>query len=185
MTGQVWDVLVGVSAVIGALTLWAVATGAVVSYFLRNHHSRPATVPVEADSALDHLLGEDEATERPVANRRARSWAEVPAWVKDDREWAAAVVLLGSDSIAARTEPYVDFGARRIDWMNLRFDAANWVASDRLLVEVAYDLAYGDHEVTVDDEQRPHVAVADLTELNGPGFELLQAAINARRGVRA
>jgi len=176
MVGVAWDGLVLVCAVIGALTLWTLAAGAAASFVLRNHHSRSMK---RADA-----VGSDggEATVHSLLNRRARSWAEVPAWVKDDREWAAAVVLLGSDGVAARTEPFVDFSARRIDWVGLRLAAEGWAANDRLLVEVAHDLAYGKDDPGSAEGSTPHVALADLADLTEPGFELLHAAINARRG---
>jgi len=170
-----WDVLGVVCAVVGALTLWTLAAGAVVSIVLRRNRSR-STQRADAMSPESN-----ESTVHSLLNRRARSWAEVPAWVKDDREWAAAVVLLGSDGVATRTEPFVDFGARRIDWVNLRLDAADWAPAERLLVEVAYDLAYAQYEPD-SAEAPPHVALADLADLGDPGFELLHAAVNARRG---
>ena len=74
-------------------------------------------------------------------DRRAQSWDELPEWVSQDREWAAAVVVLGSTSISERTARYVDFAERAVDWKGLRRAADDWDVHARTLVEVADALA--------------------------------------------
>ena len=75
-------------------------------------------------------------------DRRAQSWDELPEWVSQDREWAAAVVVLGSASIAERTAGHVDFAERQVDWEGLRRSADEWDLHARTLVEVADVLAH-------------------------------------------
>jgi hypothetical protein len=139
-------------------------------------HSVPGLeLPAQAGGAAD-------AEEAPKKFQRARSWSQVPSWVRQDKEWAAAVVLLGSDAIAGRTTAFVDFPARRIDWLGLRMEASSWTQRERLLVEVAYDLAYSQHEGG--DGAVPHVpvTVADLTKgLDHPDLELIHSAVSLRR----
>lgn len=167
MWADVWDAVLVVCTVVGALTLWALLTAPFFVRIMRRSRHREIAAPAD--------------TADPVA-RRATSWSEVPSWVKHDREWAAAVVLLGSDPIGDRTTPFVDFPARRIDWLGLRLAAADWPAHDKLLVEVAYDLAYGQHEPT-DGTMRAPVTVADLAErLDASELDLVHEAVTVRRG---
>lgn len=187
MWDQVWDVLSVVCTIVGALTLWALATAAVGSWVLR-HRPGHAAAPREAEAiaTADATVVEATAHAVPVAEpkaQRARSWSQVPSWVKHDKEWAAAVVLLGSDSIAEQTTPFVDFPARRIDWLGLRLEAAQWPPRDRMLVEVAYDLAYGQHGGAAGVVPHLPVTVADLVKgLDHPDLDLVHAAVNLRRG---
>ncbi len=171
MWERTWEILVLVCTVVGALTVWALITAPVFVWVLRRARTPQAPQPPAAADA--HQA------------RRATSWSQVPSWVKHDKEWAAAVVLLGSDAIADRTTPFVDFPARRIDWLGLRMQAATWPTRDKLLVEVAYDLAYGQHEAGDPLDGVPHlpVTVADLAEgLDEPHFDLVHHAVNLRRG---
>ncbi|CAN5780936.1 hypothetical protein BH20ACT6_BH20ACT6_21870 [soil metagenome] len=170
MWAQVWDVLRVVLMVVGALTLWALITAPVAVWVLRSTRRVRVDPPTVA------------APPGPPEGRRASSWSEVPSWVKHDKEWAAAVVLLGSDAIADKTTPYVDFPARRIDWLGLRLEAGDWPAQERLLVEVAYDLAYGQHDGIESAVHMP-VTVADLAErLNASELDLVHEAVTLRRG---
>ena len=140
-----------------------------------------AALPDGADHA-DDVDDADHADGAPKKFQRARSWSQVPSWVRQDKEWAAAVVLLGSDAIAGRTTAFVDFPARRIDWLGLRMEASNWSQRDRLLVEVAYDLAYSQHEGGEGAVPHVPVTVADLTRgVDHPDLELIHSAVSLRR----
>lgn len=100
-----------------------------------------------------------------------------------DREWAAAVVLLGSPSIAARTTAFVDFAARGIDWHGLRLEASRWDRRERMLVEVAYDLGEGQHQPADEAVRHAPVTVTDLAiGLDEPDLDLVHAAVDLRRG---
>jgi len=172
MWADVLDAVLVVCTVVGALTIWALITAPIFIRIMRRTRHLPLEPPVTTAPVT---------TADPAA-RRATSWSAVPSWVKHDREWAAAVVLLGSDPIADRTTPFVDFPARRIDWLGLRLAAADWPAHDKLLVEVAYDLAYGQHEPT-DGTMRAPVTVADLAErLDASELDLVHEAVTVRRG---
>ena len=187
MWNQVWDVLSVVCTIVGALTLWALATAAVGSWVLRH---RPGVAEAPSDTATAAAADGEAVIETahpvPVSEpkaQRARSWSQVPSWVKHDKEWAAAVVLLGSDAIAEQTTPFVDFPARRIDWLGLRLEAAQWPPRDRMLVEVAYDLAYGQHGGAAGVVPHLPVTVADLVkDLDHPDLDLVHTAVNLRRG---
>lgn len=172
MWAQVWDVVALICVIVGMLTLWALFTAPLFVWVLRRTRGPAAVRPTVAIE--------------PRQAKRATSWSEVPSWVKHDREWAAAVVLLGSDSIADRTTPFVDFPARRIDWLGLRLEAADWPAPAKLLVEVAYDLAYGgpdDQAGDMDGSARTPVTVADLADgLDESEIDLVHEAVNLRRG---
>ena len=186
--------------VLGGLTAYSVLIAIPVSLVLRRGgHRRYLAMPDDDvdRSAATHLAKEhaphgvelptqvapaDDADDAPKKFQRARSWSQVPSWVRQDKEWAAAVVLLGSDAIANRTTAFVDFPARRIDWLGLRMEASSWSPRDRLLVEVAYDLAYSQHEGG--EEAVPHVpvTVADLTRgVDHPDLELIHSAVSLRR----
>lgn len=187
MWHQVWDVLSVVCTIVGALTLWALATAAVGSWVLRHRPGyadalrNTKTVATEDAAAVDDAAHAVPAGE--PRGQRARSWSQVPSWVKHDKEWAAAVVLLGSDAIAEQTTPFVDFPARRIDWLGLRLEAAQWPPRDRMLVEVAYDLAYGQHGGAAGVVPHLPVTVADLVkDLDHPDLDLVHTAVNLRRG---
>lgn len=169
MWAQVWDVTRVVLLIIGALTVWALITAPVFVWVMRRMATHAPSAPPTA-------------VDRTVHAKRATSWSQVPSWVKHDKEWAAAVVLLGSDQIGDQTMPYVDFPARQINWLGLRLAAADWPAQDRLLVEVAYDLAYGQVE---DDDTPAHlrVTVADLaTRLSATELDLVHEAVTLRSG---
>ncbi len=174
MWDQIWDVLRLVCIVVGALTLWALITLPIFVWVLRRARGPVSPRPTTTTSTASE----------PRRVERARSWSGVPSWVKHDKEWAAAVVLLGSDAIAEQTTPFVDFPARRIDWLGLRMAAADWPAGDKLLVEVAYDLAYGQHN-GADEVTHAPVTVADLAQgLGQSELDLVHEAVNLRRGDR-
>lgn len=116
------------------------------------------------------------------AERRARSWTDVPGWVARDREWAVAVVLLGAPAVAERTHPHVDFGRRSIDWPGLLLAATEWPAEDRLLVHTAYDLALPSRDGQADYLADGHVTLQQVLNLDDQAGERIQAAIDVRRG---
>ena len=59
-----------------------------------------------------------------------------------DREWATAIVILGSPTLAERTVDHIDFGARAVDWVGLRSAAETWPDEERRLVDLADGLAH-------------------------------------------
>lgn len=165
-----WDIARVVFMVVGALTIYALVAAVVVGWALRRLRG-----PRDEKAAR---------VERgPGADRRATTWADVPSWVIRDREWAAAVILLGSPNLAERTTAFVDFAARRIDWLGLRLEASRWDRRERMLVEVAYDLAEGQHQPADEAVRHAPVTVTDLAiGLDEPGLNLVHTAVDLRRG---
>jgi hypothetical protein len=201
MWAELWRIIVLGLLVLGGLTAYSVLIAIPVSLVLRRGgHRRYLVMP---DDAVDRSTAAplpdqehapdgvglptqaalvDDANDAPKKFQRARSWSQVPSWVRQDKEWAAAVVLLGSDAIASRTTAFVDFPARRIDWLGLRMEASSWSPRDRLLVEVAYDLAYSQHEGGEGAVPHVPVTVADLTRgVDHPDLELIHSAVSLRR----
>ncbi len=128
-----WEAFLTVCTVVGMVAIYTVVTGSLVVWVIRTVKRRRARDQGRlADGAP---LGID---------RRALSWDEMPEWVSQDREWAAAVVVLGSMAIAERTAPHVDFAERKVDWDGLREAAHGWDDQARGLVEVADALAHAD-----------------------------------------
>jgi hypothetical protein len=128
-----WEAFLTVCTVVGMITVYTVVAGSLVTWVLRSVKRRRARD--EGRLADGAPLGID---------RRAQSWDEMPEWVSQDREWAAAVVVLGSVPIAERTAPHVDFAERTVDWAGLRDAARSWDEQARGLVEVADALAHAD-----------------------------------------
>lgn len=126
-----WDAFLTVCTAVGMLTVYTVVIGTVVVWGLRIVKQRQARragrVAHGAPQGID---------------RRAKSWDEMPEWISQDREWAAAVVVLGSVAISERTAEHIDFTARRVDWVTLRSAAAGWDQHARTLVDVADALAH-------------------------------------------
>src|SRR4028118_1699932 len=134
-----WNVAQVVFMVVGAWTLLAALFASLWTALVRGR--REGTVHDRRASA-----GGDRRRASPVADaegseRRAQSWNEVPGWVTRDREWAVAVVLLGAPAVAERTDAYVSFSERSIDWPGLLLAAASWSEDDRLLIYTAHALA--------------------------------------------
>ena len=128
-----WDAFLTVCTVVGMIAVYTLVAGSLVIWVLRTLKRRRARD--EGRLADGAPLGID---------RRAQTWDEMPEWVSQDREWAAAVVVLGSASIAQRTAPHVDFAERQVDWAALREAALVWDVPARGLVEVADALAHPD-----------------------------------------
>jgi len=126
-----WDLFMAASTIVGMLTIYAVGIGALLVWGLRSVRQRQARR--EGRLAGGAPMGID---------RRARSWEELPEWISQDREWAAAVVVLGSPFLAHRTNDLVDFGTRTVDWEALRTAAAQWDQDETSLVVVADRLAH-------------------------------------------
>jgi hypothetical protein len=117
------------------------------------------------------------------AEHRGRDWSQVPGWVSHDRAWAAAVVLLGAPDLAGRTAPFVDFAAREIDWLGLRLAATAWPRRERLMVDVAHDLAVESAPQLDDLYPGDPVTVTDLlTDLDQSHVALVYAAVDLHRG---
>lgn len=128
-----WDAFLSVCTVVGMITIYTAAVGTVLVWALRAIRRRAARA--EGRLAAGAPLG---------IERRARSWDELPEWVSQDREWAAAVVILGSASIAERTADHVDFIERQVDWEGLRRASCAWDDHARALVEAADTLAHAE-----------------------------------------
>lgn len=195
--GKLLDIGRTVSTVVGALTLWALATGVIASWVLRRVKRARLNYPGESSGSPGSPGGrgspggpDSSARQAPVAaalplDRRAQTWADVPSWVARDRQWAVAVVLLGAPEIAERTHGFVDFSRRRIDWSGLLAEAAGWPRRQRLLVAVAHDLA-GSLQQASDAPPivaPDAVAVADLvTDLDEYALGRVHTAVDLRRG---
>lgn len=126
-----WDLFMATCTIVGMLTVYAVGLGALLVWALRSVQQRQARR--EGRLADGAPMGID---------RRARSWDELPEWISQDREWASAVVVLGSTFLAHRTNDLVDFGTRTVDWEALRAAAAHWDDDESNLVAVADRLAH-------------------------------------------
>ena len=126
-----WDAFLTVCTVVGMLTIYAVVLGALLLWAIRTVQRR--TARSQGRIAPGAPAG---------VERRARSWDELPEWVQQDREWAAAIVILGSPTLAERTVDHIDFGARTVDWAGLRSAAETWPDEERRLVELADELAH-------------------------------------------
>lgn len=146
------EVFLTACTVVGMVTLYTLVAGSLAVWclrMLRRHRAR-----VAGRLAGGAPMGID---------RRARSWDELPEWVSQDREWAAAVVVLGSASIAERTAGHVDFAERQVDWAGLRRSAGEWDLHARTLIEVADSLAHA-KSYGPQDDPRPAQPVPDATE---------------------
>ncbi|MBA2638767.1 MAG: hypothetical protein H0U77_01955, partial [Nocardioidaceae bacterium] len=67
--------------------------------------------------------------------------------------------------------------------LGLRLAAAEWSPDDRLLVEVAYDLAYAPQPGADESSGRGPVSVAELSRsLSDPDLDLVHSAMSLRRG---
>lgn len=141
-----WDLFLLVCAVVGMWTLTALVLGSAYVFVTRS--VRRTTARAEGRLAPGAPAGID---------RRARAWAELPEWITQDREWAAAVVILGSASMASRTEPYIDFAERSVDWTGLREGARAWDPDARHLVELAHDLGTAPQPVVDPSQDRSRV----------------------------
>lgn len=126
-----WEWFVTGSKVVGMIVLYVLLAAGLTRWICRRLQYRAAR---EEGRIAEQAPG--------GADRRARSWEELPQWVNRHREWAAAVVVLAADPIARRTERYVDFSARRVDWIGLRAASREWEPQDRRFVEVADELAH-------------------------------------------
>ncbi len=126
-----WDAFRTVCLVVGMVTIYAVVAGSLLVWVIRSVKRRAAQrvgrIAEGAPSGID---------------RRARSWDELPEWVQADREWAAAIVVLGSPALADRTVDYVDFLNRSVDWAGLRSAAQSWPGHERELVELANEVGH-------------------------------------------
>ena len=157
------------------LTAYCLAVGAVASVVIRGlKRTRPTFGPP----------GEPATPTSPErCERRGTDWSQLPGWVSHDRAWAVAVVLLGAPDLADKTAPFVDFRARRIDWLGLRLAATSWPRRERLMVDVAHDLAI-DSTAHL-DELYPGgpVTVTDLlSDLDQSHVDLVYAAVDLHRG---
>jgi hypothetical protein len=159
---SLWDAVQLVCTVVGAWVLVA----AVLAGLWAATHRRPA----------------GEAQGISGRERRAQSWDEVPGWVARDREWAVAVVLLGAPSVAARTDPFVSFADRTIDWPGLLLEASSWAEDDRLLIYTAYDLAAASRDVMGEVFGAEHVTLQQMVDVDDATAARLQVAMDVRRG---
>lgn len=62
----------------------------------------------------------------------------VPDWVGKDREWRAAVHILGSPILCGKAWAYVDFGERLVRFLEMPIGV--WSHGEQLLVQAAWDL---------------------------------------------
>jgi hypothetical protein len=122
-----WDVAQWTCGVLGALVLYAAVVAGLWAGTVQVLRRRPARGRGDGPPSL--------------AERRARSWDDLPTWLSRDRPWAVAMVLLGAPGIRERTERHVDFRRRQVDWPGLLAEADRWPAKEGLLVAIAYDLA--------------------------------------------
>ncbi len=152
-----WDLFITGSKVVGMIVLYALVAGCLALWVSRRLQYRALR---EEGRIAEQAPGR--------ADRRARSWVELPRWVNRHREWAAAVVVLAADPIAGRTERFVDFHSRRVDWIGLREASRDWDAKDRRFVEVADELAHPEPEQHGDSDDASAVVGTTPTERETP-----------------
>ena len=174
-----WNVVQIVCMVVGAWTLLAALFAAVWTALVRGR--REGTVHDRRTSTGGDRRRTAPAAEALGSERRAQSWDEVPGWVTTDREWAVAVVLLGAPAVAERTDPFVSFSERSIDWPGLLLAAASWSEDDRLLIYTAYDLAEVSR-VTGEPLAGERVTLKQMADVGDDLAARLQVAMDVRRG---
>jgi hypothetical protein len=91
------------------------------------------------------------------------------------------VVLLGAPSVAARTDAYVSFSDRTIDWSGLLLAAASWSEEDRLLIYTAYDLA-GVTRTAGEPLTGERVTLQQMADVDDEMAARMQVAMDVRRG---
>lgn len=180
------DVLVVALAVVGGLVLycaliaglWAATVRLVRLRGRAMAASRPA--PARAPS---RAAAPAPAALVPIGERRASSWDQLPDWLARDRPWAITVVLLGAPEIRDRTQRFVDFRRRRIDWEGLFDEATGWSANERLLVTTAYDLS-GGLARSIDPTPAPQPVTLDevVSVLDEQKVRRVLVALDLRRG---
>lgn len=192
------DVLVIALAVVGGLVLYcALLAGlwAVVVRLVRRRGRRmrtaaptpvttvaPAPVPVPGPAAAP-VTATAPVTAASATERRASTWDQLPDWLARDRPWAITVVLLGAPEIRERTQPFVDFRRRRIDWEGLFDEATAWSPNERLLVTTAYDLSGGPAR-SVDPTPAPQPVTLNevASVLDERNVRRVLVALDLRRG---
>ncbi len=174
-----WDVTQVVFMVVGAWTLLAALFASVWTALVRGR--REGTVHDRRTSTAGDRRRSTPAQGGDGSERRAQSWDEVPGWVTRDREWAVAVVLLGAPSVADRTDPYVSFSERTIDWPGLLLAASSWSGDDRLLIYTAYDLAEVGR-VAGEPLAGERVTLKQMADVGEELAARLQVAMDVRRG---
>ncbi len=171
-----------VCTVVGALVIYCALMAAVWALLVRLVRTRAAVRSRLAAAGAAALDVGGQSAQPDAADRRARSWDELPAWLSRDRPWAVAVVLLGAPAIRDRTATFVDFANRRINWIGLLTAAETWPADQRLMVMTAHELAFD----TVSDVERAlsePVTLQDMvTLLDDEGVERITVAMDVRRG---
>lgn len=173
-----WDVVKVVCFVVGAWTLVAAVLASIWTMLVR--HRRDGTAH-DRRSSTDSDRRRSTVPADSGSERRAQSWDEVPGWVTRDREWAVAVVLLGAPSVAGRTDAYVSFSDRTIDWSGLLLAAASWSEGDRLLIYTAYDLA-GVTRTAGEALTGERVTLQQMAEVDDEMAARMQVAMDVRRG---
>lgn len=171
-------VLRTICTVVGAATLYCAAMAALWVVVTRAGRRRAAAA-AERRAEASRLAVAD----RPSgADRRARSWEELPGWLWRDRPWAVAVVLLGAPAVRERTAPFVDFPARVIDWAGLLDASTGWPPDQRLLVCSAYEMAF-DTPGEVTRALSEPVTLGDVVRhLDDDEVERIRVAMQIRRG---
>lgn len=174
-----WNVVQVVFMVVGAWTLLAALFASVWTALVRGR--REGTTLDRRTSTQGDRRKSLPAHGADRSERRAQSWDEVPGWVTRDREWAVAVVLLGAPSVAERTDAFVSFSERSIDWPGLLLAAASWSEDDRLLIYTAYDLAEVSR-VAGEPLAGERVTLKQMADVGEELAARLQVAMDVRRG---
>lgn len=172
-------VLRTICTVVGAVALYSALMGALWVLVMRAGKRRAAAAADRRAAARTMAVDEARGS---GAERRARSWEELPAWLWRDRPWAVAVVLLGAPAVRDRTAPFVDFPTRVIDWAGLLDESHGWPPDQRLLVRSAYEMAF-DTPGEVTRAMTDPVTLADVVRhLDDDEVERIRVAMQIRRG---
>jgi hypothetical protein len=174
-------VLRTICTVVGALALWCALMGALWALVMRAGRLRAAAA-TERRAEAARLAVAARPDLPPGAERRARSWDELPTWLWRDRPWAVAVVLLGAPSVRDRTAPFVDFPGRVIDWAGMLDESRAWPPDQRLLVRSAYEMAFDTPGEVIRGLSEP-VTLGDVVRhLDDDEVERIRVAMQIRRG---
>lgn len=174
-------VLRTICTVVGALALWCAFMATLWALVMQAGRRRAVAAADRRDAAA-RLAVADRPDLPPGAERRARSWQELPSWLWRDRPWAVAVVLLGAPAVRDRTAPFVDFPGRVIDWAGLLDESRTWPPDQRLLVCSAYEMAF-DTPGEVTRALSEPVTLGDVVKhLDDDEVERIRVAMQIRRG---
>lgn len=164
-----------VCTVVGALALYCALMAGLWAGVMRVARRRARIKADRRDAAGSPV------TSGP-SERRAHSWDELPSWLWRDRPWAVAAVLLGAPAVRDRTAPFVDFPHRTIDWAAMLDASQAWPPDQRLMVQTAYELAFGSPSEAARPGSAPVTLQDVIRHFGDDEVERIRLAMQIRRG---